>query len=99
MISISAADLAIVRAILDRHLLNGEVWAFGSRVTGKYKSYSDLDLAIVGNSKLDIYSLANIQDDFQESSLNYRVDVLDYHNVSEEFQRVICSCHEVIWKK
>jgi hypothetical protein len=42
-----------------------------------------------GNSPLGWKRLAQIQEAFQESSLPYRVDVLDWFAISPEFQKVI----------
>ena len=51
MIDLSPQHLQTVRAILGQHVPNCEVRAFGSRVSGAAKSYSDLDLAVVAGSK------------------------------------------------
>jgi predicted nucleotidyltransferase len=40
----------IVQDILRQHAPRYEVWAFGSRVKGKAKQHSDLDLAIISTS-------------------------------------------------
>jgi len=39
----------MVRDILHRSVPNRSVWAFGSRVTGKARRYSDLDLVVMGD--------------------------------------------------
>ncbi|MFC6671931.1 nucleotidyltransferase domain-containing protein [Marinobacterium aestuariivivens] len=49
MIELSEADLAAVRRILSLHLTEGQsVWAFGSRVKGTARPWSDLDLVVKG---------------------------------------------------
>ncbi|MCK5595360.1 nucleotidyltransferase domain-containing protein, partial [bacterium] len=53
MIDISQHQLKIIKKILRKHVSDCEVRAFGSRVTLTAKNYSDLDLAIVGKTKLD----------------------------------------------
>ncbi len=46
-IDISPDELDIVQAILRAHLPEGtRTWAFGSRVKGAAKPFSDLDLAV-----------------------------------------------------
>ena len=65
------------------------VWAFGSRVAGTAKNTSDLDLAIAGDQPLDFGTLASLRDDFSDSSLPYRVDVVDRATAAESFRRVI----------
>ena len=66
-----------------------EVRAFGSRVTWTAKDYSDLDLAVVGEGPLDWRALGRLKEAFEESELPMRVDVLDWHAISESFQKVV----------
>lgn len=42
----------IVQHILQKHVPGHAVWAFGSRVKGTAKPYSDLDLAIITDTPL-----------------------------------------------
>ena len=49
---------------------------FGSRATGTYKSYSDIDLVLYG--KLDEATNDRLWTCFQESSLPFKVDVKAY---------------------
>lgn len=62
---------------------------FGSRVSGKEKEYSDIDLVIIGNKKLDFDTLRLLREAFADSVLPMRVDVLDWHAMSETFRNVI----------
>lgn len=81
--------LAVVRKILKAHVPEREVWAFGSRATGVAKDTSDLDLVIRGDRPLDFATLASLRDDFSDSNLPYRIDVVDWATVSESFRRII----------
>ncbi|MDX5406047.1 MAG: nucleotidyltransferase domain-containing protein [Chromatiaceae bacterium] len=78
-----------VSAILQRHLPNNEVWAFGSRVKGNAKAYSDLDLAIISDAPLPLALLAEIAEAFSESDLPWKVDLVDWATTSERFRQVI----------
>ena len=80
---------AIVQAILRRHVPNHEVWAFGSRARHAAKRYSDLDLAIISETPLSWHTLGNLKEDFSESDLPWRVDVLDWATTSPTFQAII----------
>lgn len=82
-------EWAIVAAILRKHVPDHEVWAFGSRAGGKVKRYSDLDLVIIGEIPLPWAVLAELADDFSESDLPWRVDILDWASVGPEFRRII----------
>jgi predicted nucleotidyltransferase len=89
MIDVLPHYLEIVAKILQKHVPECEVRAFGSRITQTAKPYSDLDLALVGKKKLVNKTLYALKDDFEESDLPFRVDVLDWYSISEEFREVI----------
>lgn len=99
MIDIRPQELKIIKDILKYHLSECEVRVFGSRVHGGAKSYSDIDLVIVDREKVDIKTMFNIQEAFEESTLPFRVDMIDWHRISDEFKRVINNRYEVIQEK
>lgn len=82
-------ELEIVREILRRHLPGREVWAFGSRVKGKARTFSDLDLAVLGDQPLTLSTRADLAEDFSESDLPYKVDIVDWATTSERFREII----------
>jgi predicted nucleotidyltransferase len=90
------AYLDIVKEILKKNISSKTVIAFGSRVTGKYKPHSDLDICVLGKTPLTLLELANLHEDFSESSLPFRVDIVDWSSISAEFQNIIKSNSMVI---
>lgn len=88
-IDLCPAHWAIVRAILQKHLPQYEVWAFGSRVSGTAKPYSDLDLAVINHQPLSLKISANLSDDFSESDLPWKVDVVDWASTRSSFREII----------
>ncbi|RTL01999.1 MAG: restriction endonuclease subunit S [Proteobacteria bacterium] len=99
MIDISPSDEAIVNEILKKYVPDCEVRVFGSRHKWTSKPYSDLDLAIVGNAKLDKKTLYALQEALEDSELSFRVDVLDWHAISDEFRAIIEQGYSVIQEK
>jgi predicted nucleotidyltransferase len=93
--------MKIIQNILREYAGDCEVRAFGSRYKWTAKKYSDLDIAIIpaieGKSKLDIARTGALRDAFQESDLPFRVDILDWHSISKEFQAIINNGCEVIY--
>jgi len=98
MIDLNPNHLETVERILAEQVPDCEVRAFGSRVTWTAKDYSDLDLAIVGARALDADSLRRLKEAFEESDLPFRVDVLDWHGISDRFRKVIEKKYEVLQK-
>lgn len=96
MIDLEERYLAEVIRILRERLLDCEVRAFGSRVRGKARKYSDLDLAVIGKERLDWRRLEAVRDAFAESDLPIQVDVLDWNAVSDEFRAAIAGHSELV---
>lgn len=81
--------LQIVLNILQKHVPQYEVWAFGSRAKWTAKEYSDLDLCIVSDKPLSFSVLGAMEDDFSDSDLPWKVDVVDWATTSASFRKVI----------
>lgn len=88
-IDITPEEQAIVLRILNEIVPDREVRVFGSRVTGKAKPFSDLDLAIMGDGPLPLETRARLEEAFSESELPWKVDVLDWKLAEIEFQKII----------
>jgi type I restriction enzyme, S subunit len=88
-IDVSPEQWAIVHAILKRQVPQYAVWAFGSRATWKAKPFSDLDLAIITPQPLSLSTSAALTDDFAESDLPFKVDIVDWAATSDVFRKII----------
>ena len=98
MIEVDPSHLAEICRILAGHVPNCEVRAFGSRVSGAAKPYSDLDLAIVGPERLELRSMGALREAFEASTLPFRVDLLDWNAISPSFREVIAAKFVVVQK-
>lgn len=96
MLDLQPEYRAMVDSLLARYFPDCEVRAYGSRVKGDAAKYSDLDISIVGSTKLDRTQLMELRNAFDESDLPIRVDVHDWHNTSPEFQKIIEERYVVI---
>lgn len=88
-IDLKAQDWQDICVILRIHVSEYPVWAFGSRVKGTAKAYSDLDLAIISPQPLSLTTMAALKEAFDESNLPMRVDVVDWATTSESFRHII----------
>ena len=89
MIDMRPDDWAMVQRILQAHVPHCEVWAFGSRAKWTAKPYSDLGLAVIGDQPLSLAISAALADDFSESDLPWKVDVVDWATTSDAFRAII----------
>ena len=96
MIDLNPKHFETVQHILTKHVPGYEVRAFGSRVKWTAKDYSDLDLAVVGNKLLSWKQRWQLAEAFEESNLPIRVDIVDWHAISEDFKKIIAAQYEVI---
>ena len=88
-LQLTAQELATVQGILRQHLPGRTVQVFGSRAKGLAKPYSDLDLAIMGNTPIAMNVLGQLNEAFASSDLPWRVDVLDWASTSDAFRQHI----------
>ena len=103
ILHVSPEHLAIVLEILQKNVPNLEVWAFGSRVAetpeeiARIKKYSDLDLAIMTREPLPLRTMGMLKEDFSDSNLPWRVDVIDWAATSESFRRIIEEKYVIVY--
>jgi len=72
------------------------VRVFGSRVQGRAKPWSDLDIALMDSKPIEAAVMRSIREAFEESELSFRVDVVDWHTISKEFRDVISNSYEIL---
>ena len=100
MLEVTAAQLAQIQHLLQKRLPHTTAIAFGSRVTdwpfGRgSKTYSDLDIALLGLAQTDLPALAHLRADLEESSLPWRVDISDVNDLPPAL-RVLVEQHGVL---
>ncbi|MDR2436684.1 MAG: nucleotidyltransferase domain-containing protein [Endomicrobium sp.] len=93
-IDLESKYLCMIKDILKVHLGESgiKVYIFGSRVQGRTKETSDIDLALksTDGSKLDYFDvMCKLKDVFMESDIRYSVDILDLNNISDDFRKCI----------
>jgi type I restriction enzyme S subunit len=94
-IEIRPTHWAMVRDILQAPVPGLEVWAFGSRARHCAKPYSDLDLAVMTDVPLSVQAHGGMIEDFSDSDLPWKVDVVDWATTSAAFREIIGS-HRVV---
>ena len=85
MIHLEPRHHEIVRKILKQ--ADARFFAFGSRVKGTHRPFSDLDLCYMDPVPTSV--LNKIEADFVESDLPFVVDIVDYQKCSLAFQKII----------
>lgn len=88
-IELNSQEWEEVLQILKNHVPEYSVWAFGSRVSGGARKYSDLDIVIITKEPLSLSKMADLREAFDESNLVFKVDVVDWAVTSDPFRRII----------
>jgi predicted nucleotidyltransferase len=96
MIDIEEKYLTEIQRILNEQAPDCEVRVFGSRIEGNAEKYSDLDLVLLSDKKIDWRKIESLKDVFASSDLPIIVDVIDWNAISDEFKAVIEKHYEVI---
>lgn len=94
-IDISAEQRRLLLDLIHQHLPNTPIWAFGSRVKWTTRSNSDLDLVAFATPQ-QAPQVSALKEAFEESNLPFRVDLLVWDKLPENFQRNIQECYVVL---
>lgn len=85
ILNIEKRHLDIVNKILSKQKYN--FFVFGSRITANAKRLSDLDLLYFEDIPEKVIGI--LEEEFEESDLPYKVDLVDYNSCDEEFKNRI----------
>ena len=87
-----------IEALLRQHLPGVEVWAYGSRVSGRSHKGSDLDLVLRGSGlvKIELSRLADFEEALRESTIPFLVEARDWARLPQSFHREIERDHVVL---
>ncbi|MFI3291472.1 MAG: nucleotidyltransferase domain-containing protein [Opitutales bacterium] len=94
-IYLTDAELSLIKAMLNEFVPNTKAIAYGSRVNGNAKAYSDLDIAIFATKEQKV-TIANLREALEESDLPFRVDLFIWDEIPPEFQAKILQKHHVL---
>ncbi len=95
MINLEKQYLEIVKNILKKYPYT--FYIFGSRTKGKAKKLSDLDLCFMDN--IPLHTKAIIEEEFAESNLPFKVDLMDWNQLPLTFQNQIRNDLVILQKK
>ena len=88
----------MLEGLLHEHLPDVEVWAYGSRVSGRSHDGSDLDLVLraPGLRRIEGARLAGFREALRQSNLPFLVEARDWARLPPRFHREIEREHVVL---
>ena len=86
---LSETQLKKILSCIHLHLPEAHIFAFGSRITGKPRKYSDLDIALDAHAPIDLSVLTKIKNSLSETNIPILIDLIDYRSVADDFKAII----------
>lgn len=91
-LDLTPAQRETLQSIVEKHLPNATVWAYGSRVKGTSRPTSDLDL-VVFTPPDRARDVSQLREALEESSFPFRVDLFVWDDIPESFRPTIEQDH------
>ncbi len=89
-IDVAPHELKTVKEILEKTVAPETlIIIFGSRIKGTHKKFSDLDICLKYTSPISSKTMGDLRELFECSNLPYKVDLVDYRNISPAFQKIV----------
>ena len=92
-INLDEKSFSMVCDILKKNLKEKEIdartYIFGSRAKGNNRKFSDIDIAVKAEVNIPFSIMARLNFDFEESNLDYFVNLVDLNAASESFVKCI----------
>jgi len=71
--------------LLNRYLPGTPVWVYGSRISGKSRPQSDLDMVVFTRPEQSL-PVSELREALDESDLPFRVDLFVWDEIPEKFR-------------
>ena len=90
MFGLEERHLDFIKETLKKYVPSPDAkfYIFGSRARGKYREYSDVDIAI-DSSDLTSEIKSKLEFEFENSTFPYEVDIVDLNTIKENFKTLI----------
>ena len=80
--------ITLIKNIFEKYLSNklkAKVYIYGSRATGKTKKFSDIDIVLKLKDTETNSIITKLKSDLEESDLPYKIDLVNWHEIAEEY--------------
>lgn len=94
---VNEQDKEKIIAILAALFPDSKIYLYGSRARGMSSKWSDIDLAIDAKEPIHFAKIGEANDVMSELNIPYKVDVVDFHSVTDEMRKEILR-DRIVWK-
>ncbi len=90
MFGLEERHINFIKETLKKYVTHDDArfYIFGSRAKGKYREYSDVDIAI-DSPDLTASVKSKLESEFENSTFPYEVDIVDLNSIKESFKNLI----------
>lgn len=90
MFGLEDRHLDFIKQTLKKYIKHpdSKVYIFGSRACGRFKEYSDVDIA-AASPDLTFDTKLKIELEFENSTFPYEIDIVDLNTINENFKNLI----------
>lgn len=85
-------------ALISKHFPSAKIYLYGSRARGDHSLYSDIDIAIDVEEKVDAHKMALVRTSIEDLNIPLEVDVVDFYEIPEKMRKKITT-EGVLWKQ
>jgi predicted nucleotidyltransferase len=87
-----------IKEVLDKNLsgISYHAFVFGSQANKMSLSRSDIDVGITSNDAITSLQLSNIYADIEELPMLYKIDLVDFKEVDDQFKSVALKNVEIL---
>ena len=85
-------------AVISALIPEARIYLFGSRARGTNAERADIDIALDAGHPLPQRDVDEIGSMFRESNIMYKIDIVDFHQVSNAMRDEILK-ERIIWKQ
>lgn len=71
--------------------LNADIFIFGSRATGEYRKYSDVDVLISPKNKAIEDCVALIKEEFENGNFPFKLDIVFEEDLADSYRSTVTS--------
>lgn len=97
---LTAAQISLLKKLCAKSFFecnDARIYIFGSRATGKFKQYSDIDLVVRSKDESLAERIAKLRSDFDDSNLPIKVDIMAWGDLPKEYLSGIQRDKKLFW--
>lgn len=88
-LDLKAKYVSFIKKTVHEVLPDVDIFIYGSRTQGKAQEYSDIDIALKGNTEILFMDLLALKGVFRDSDFPYKVDIVDLNTLNKDFLKII----------